>query len=170
MMTTAKSNHNEKKEVEVEEGESEESNARQLTRLVLVGIASGLSAYGTNFLHTLFPYALIAIAVVLIGGYPVFKETILSLRRFRISMEVSMAVAIIASLLVGQFAVSVLITFFVLLSEYIENYAVDKGRQTIILLEKSAPKRALVRRNGVEREVEVQSLETNDIVLVKDGE
>lgn len=151
-------------------GEERESNARQITRLVLVGSAAGLSAFGTYLLHVMFPYDIIAIGAVLLGGYPVFKETILSLRHFRISMEVSMAVAIIASLLVGQFAVSVLITFFVLLSEYIENYAVDKGRETIVLLEKSAPKKALVRRNGLEKEVDVQSLKPNDIVIVRDGE
>lgn len=147
-----------------------ESKAKQITRLALVGIASGVSAYGTYFLHTLFPYDLIAIIAVLLGGYPVFKETILSLRHLRISMEVSMAVAIVASLLAGQFAVSLLITFFVLLSEYIEDYAVDKGRQTIVLLEKSAPKRALVRRSGLEREVQAQTLQPNDIVIVREGE
>src|SRR5579884_241487 len=165
--TESKEKQTKSKHDEAEEGESE---TRQITRLVLVGIASGVSAYGTYFLHNLFPYDIIAIVAVLLGGYPVFKETILSLRHFRISMEVSMAVAVIASLLVEQFAVSVLITFFVLLSEFIEDYAVDKGRQTIVLLEKSAPKKALVRRNGIEKEVDVQSLETNDIVLVKDGE
>ncbi len=165
--TESKEKQTKSKHDEAEEGESE---TRQITRLVLVGIASGVSAYGTYFLHNLFPYDIIAIVAVLLGGYPVFKETILSLRHFRISMEVSMAVAVIASLLVEQFAVSVLITFFVLLSEFIEDYAVDKGRQTIVLLEKSAPKKALVRRNGIEKEVDVQSIETNDIVLVKDGE
>ena len=150
--------------------EVSESKTRQVIRLVLVGIASSISAYGTYFLHTFSPYDIVAIVAVLLGGYPVFKETILSLRHFHINMEVSMALAIIASLLVGQFAVSVLITFFVLLSEYIEDYAVDKGRQTIVLLEKSVPKSALVRRNGLEQEVDVQSLQTNDIVIVRDGE
>jgi heavy metal translocating P-type ATPase len=152
------------------EEEDEESKARKITRLVLVGSIAGLSAFATYVFHTLFPYDIIAIAAVLLGGYPVFKETILSLRHVRINMEVSMAVAIIASLLLGQFAVSVLITFFVLLSEYIEDYAVDKGRQTIVLLEKSAPKKALVRRSGIEQEVDVQTLEENDIVIVRQGE
>lgn len=152
------------------DGDESESKTRQVTRLALVGIASATSAYGTYLLHALFPYDVIAIVAVLLGGYPVFKETILSLRHFRISMEVSMAIAIVASLLVGQLTVSVLITFFVLISEYIEDYAVDKGRQTIVLLEKSAPKKALVRRSGVEHEVDVQSLEPGDIVLVRDGE
>src|SRR5208282_3289740 len=55
-------------------------------------------------------------------------------------------------------------------SEYVETYAVDKGRQTIILLERSAPKRALVKRNGAEIEVDTQTLQPNDIVIVRDGD
>ncbi len=152
------------------EPEQKESNAIEITRLVLVGIVATLSGIATYEYHILFPFDHVAIITVLLGGYPVFKETILSLRHGRINMEVSMAVAIVASLLLRQFAVSVLITFFVLLSEYIEEYAVDKGRQTIVLLEKSAPKRALVRRNGSEAELDIRSIQPNDIVIVRDGD
>lgn len=116
------------------------------------------------------PIDFVAIIATLLGGYPVYKETFQALRHGHVNMEVSMAVAIFASLAVGQYTVSVVITFFVLLSEYIETYAVDKGRQTIILLEKSAPKKALVRRNGTETEIGVQDLRPNDIVIVRDGE
>ena len=150
--------------------EQRESKAKEITRLVLVGFIATLSGIATYEFHILFPFDYFAIATVLLGGYPVFKETILSLRHGRINMEVSMAVAIIASLLLRQFAVSVLVTFFVLLSEYIEQYAVDKGRQTIVLLEKSAPKKALVRRNGSEIELAIRSIEPNDIVIVRDGD
>ena len=116
------------------------------------------------------PIDFIAIVATLLGGYPVYRETFQALRHGHINMEVSMAVAIFASLALGQFTVSVVITFFVLLSEYIEEYAVDKGRQTIVLLERSVPKKALVRRNGTEIEVDAQSLQPNDIVIVRDGE
>ncbi|MHB1908446.1 MAG: heavy metal translocating P-type ATPase [Nitrososphaerales archaeon] len=150
--------------------ESEENKLTQVARLVLVGASAALSAYGTYVARAAFPYDIIALASVLLGGYPVFKETVVSLGNKRINMEVSMAVAIVASLLLEQFFVSVLVTFFVLLSEYIENYAVDKGRETIVLLEKSAPKSALVRRNGIESEVDVQSLKSNDTVIVRSGE
>jgi P-type Cu+ transporter len=92
------------------------------------------------------PFEAVAVAATLLGGYPVYKETLQSLRHGHVNMEVSMTVAIFASLILGQFTVSVVITFFVLLSEYIETYAVDKGRQTITLLEMSAPRLALVRR------------------------
>jgi P-type E1-E2 ATPase len=72
---------------------------------------------------------------------------------------------------VVQFAVFVFITFFFLLSGYIEDYSVDDGRQTIVLLEKSAPRRAPVRRkDGLEQEVDVQRLRPKDIVIVREGE
>src|SRR4029077_8998260 len=87
-----------------------------------------------------------------------------------INMEVSMTVAIVASLLVAQFTAAVVVTFFVLLSEFIESYAVDKGRATIVKLEKSIPRRALVRRNGVEVEIEVDTIAPREVVVVRDGE
>jgi heavy metal translocating P-type ATPase len=145
-----------------------ENTRNDVIRLCLMASVAGISltALGKPFE----PVDLLAIAAVFIGGFPVYKETFDSLRHGHVNMEVSMAIAIFASLAVRQFAVSVLITFFVLLSEYIENYAVDKGRATIELLEKTAPKKALVRSNGREVEVETRSLVQNDIVIVRDGE
>ena len=81
-----------------------------------------------------------------------------------------MTVAIIASLLIGQFTPAVVIAFFVILAEFIEGYAVDKGRATIVQLEKSTPKMALVRRGDSETEVDPQTLTPNDLVIVRDGE
>src|SRR5208283_3957291 len=148
--------------------EHEESKSRRLLRLAIIGIAALLSWIG--IWRAFLPIDFIAILAALVGGYPVYKETFSALRHGHVNMEVSMTVAIFASLAVGQYTVSVVITFFVLLSECIETYAVDKGRQTITLLEKSAPKKALVRRNGTEIEVDTQALQPNDIVIVRDGD
>jgi len=151
------------------ESESEDVNTRaDLVRLCIIAVAAVSS--GIGIWRQLLPIDVVAIAATLLGGYPVYKETATALRHGQVNMEVSMAVAIFASLLVGQFTVAVVITFFVLLSEYIETYAVDRGRQTIILLEKSAPKVALVRRGGHEEEVDVGRLEPRDVVIVRDGE
>jgi Cd2+/Zn2+-exporting ATPase/Cu+-exporting ATPase len=148
--------------------EHKEKTSKELLRLTLMGFAALLSWIGTW--HAFLPIDFIAILATLVGGYPVYKETFGALSHGHVNMEVSMTVAIVASLAIGQYTVSVVITFFVLLSEYIEAYAVDKGRQTIVLLEKSAPKRALVRRKGTEIEVDTQALQRNDIVIVRDGE
>ncbi len=151
-------------------GEPEDGNTRaDVVRLTIMAVAavSSWSGIWGKFL----PIDVVAIAATLLGGYPVYKETLRALRHGHINMEVSMAVAIFASLFVRQFTVSVVITFFALLSEYIETYAVDKGRQTILLLERSAPRLALVRREGeAEVQVDPRSLAPNDVVIVRDGE
>ena len=148
--------------------EHAESKSRERLRLALMGVAALVSWIG--IWRMFLPIDFIAILATLVGGYPVYKETFGALRHGHVNMEVSMTVAIFASLAVGQYTVSVVITFFVLLSECIETYAVDKGRQTITLLEKSAPKKALVRRNGTEIEVDTRTLQPNDIVIVRDGD
>ncbi|MDA4113054.1 MAG: cation-translocating P-type ATPase [Thaumarchaeota archaeon] len=154
---------------QTESAEHESGNTRfdlvRLSAMAVVALASGIGIY-----LRILPFEIVAIAATLVGGYPVYKETLESLRHGHINMEVSMAVAIFASLILGQFTVSVVVTFFVLLSEYIETYAVDKGRQTIVLLERSAPRLALVRRGGSEVEVDVLSLVPNDVVIVREGE
>src|SRR5207245_1362199 len=116
------------------------------------------------------PVDIVAIAATLLGGYPVYRETLRALRHGHVNMEVSMAVAIFASLIARQFTVSVVITLFALLSEYIETYAVDKGRQTILLLERSALTLALVEREGEEVQVDPRSLAPHDVVIVREGE
>src|SRR5256884_5922521 len=131
-------------------------NRNDEIRLVLMGVAALVSYLG--LLHGITTIDVVAIGASIIGGYPVFVETFRALRHRSINMEVSMAVAIVASLLVAQFTAAVVVTFFVLFSEFIEAYAVDKGRATIVKLERSIPRRALVRRDGKEIETAVESL------------
>src|SRR6266700_7871359 len=143
-------------------------NREDEIRLFLMGVAALFSYLG--FWRGFIPIDLVAIGATLIGGYPVFMETFHSLRHRSINMEVSMTVAIVASLLVAQFTAAVVVTFFVLPSEFIESYAVDKGRETILKLEKSMPRRALVRRNGAEVETDVETIQSGEVVIVRDGE
>ncbi len=143
-------------------------NREDEIRLFLMGVAALFSYLG--FWRSFSPIDFVAIGATLVGGYPVFVETFHSLRHRSINMEVSMTVAIVASLLVGQFTAAVVVTFFVLLSEFIEAYAVDKGRATIVKLERSIPRRALVRRDGKEIETDVESIQPGETVIVRDGE
>ncbi len=148
--------------------ESQPESRKNEIRLVLMGVAALVSYLGV--LRALGPIDVVAIGATLIGGYPVFVKTLQSLRHRSINMEVSMTVAIVASLLVAQFTAAVVVTFFVLLSELIESYAVDKGRATIVKLERSIPRRALVRRKGAEVETDVETIQSGEVVIVRDGE
>lgn len=66
-----------------------------------MGAVSALSAEGTYVLHTLFPYDIITIVVILLRGYLVYKKDPLS-KKLADQQGVSMAVAIIVSLLVSS--------------------------------------------------------------------
>ncbi|HKM79249.1 MAG TPA: cation-transporting P-type ATPase, partial [Candidatus Bathyarchaeia archaeon] len=141
---------------------------KELLRLTLMGLAALFSWLGL-WRHFL-PIDLVALASTLIGGYPIYKETFESLRHKKINMEVSMALAIFASLLIGQFTAAAVIAFFVILAELLEEMAVDKGRATILRLEEATPKTALVKRTGVEVSVDLRTLSAGEIVIVRDGE
>src|SRR5437016_2519025 len=120
-------------------------NREDEIRLSLMGLAALFSYLG--LWRSFSPIDFVAIGATLVGGYPVFVETFHSLRHRSINMEVSMTVAIVASLLVGQFTAAVVVTFFVLLSEFIEAYAVDKGRATIVkLVEEAESRKAPIQR------------------------
>lgn len=142
--------------------------SKELLRLSLMGLAALASWIG--IWRQFLPVDLIAIIATLVGGYPIYKETFHSLAHKQINMEVSMALAIIASLVVGQYTASVVIAFFVILAEFLETYAVDTGRATIYKLEKSAPKKALVIRDGREIEVDWHNLTAGDHVIVRAGD
>ncbi|HXT82824.1 MAG TPA: HAD-IC family P-type ATPase, partial [Verrucomicrobiae bacterium] len=140
------------------------------------------------WLHEL-PSALISNLVIIITvvtcGYPIFKESFSALKKGRINMELSMVIAIIASLLLLQFLPAIVITFFALLSEFIEGLIVEKGRKNIELLYKRAPKKAIVKReqnsmaNNSENtmtkiikqeEIPIEKVKINDVIIVREGD
>jgi heavy metal translocating P-type ATPase len=144
------------------------SDRKEIIRLILMGFAAVVSWLG--LWRPYFPIDLVALGSTLIGGYPIYKETFQSLLHRRINMEVSMAIAIFASLLIGQFTAAAVIAFFVILAERLEEMAIDKGRATILKLEAVTPKTALVKRNDKEVSVDLRTLSTGEIVVVRDGE
>ena len=118
------------KEHAAERDEPEEGNTRaDRVRLLIMAVAAVSSGLGVW--HASSPHDVVAVAATLLGGYPVYVETLRSLSHRHINMEVSMTIAIVAS---SSLAIlpAVVITFFVLLSEYIETFAVDRGRATIV--------------------------------------
>lgn len=159
----------------------EEPENKKLEILRLAGMATIIVLIG--WMHLLQPTWLgniVVVISVLAGGYPIFKESFFALRKGRVNMELSMVIAIVASLALYQFLPAIVITFFALLSEFIEGYIVEKGRKNIQLLYNLSPRKAIIKRNnknGDEESVTVTTLETpidevrlGDIVIVREGD
>jgi len=116
------------------------------------------------------PFDVVAVLATLIGGIPVFRETIESIRNRTLNMEASMSIGAIASLAVGEFIPAAVIIFFALFAEELESLTMSRGRQAIGNLVAEAPKMAIVRREGVEVSVPAESVRVKEIVIVKPGE
>ena len=84
----------------------------------------------------------LAFAATLVGGFPIFAEAWENLRKRRMTMELSMTIALVAALCIGQFFTALVIAFFVLFAELLECYTVSGGRRAIQKLIDSLPRQA----------------------------
>lgn len=150
------------------EKEHEHSHHKEdLIRIGAVAIALLLS--WMDVWKYIAPFDVIGILATLAGGYPMFKEAFENIRQRRMTMELSMSIAVIATLLIQQYFTGLVITFFVLLAEYLEHLLVSQGRNIIENLLALLPRRAVVRRGAAESELDVDEILPGDIVIVKPG-
>jgi Cd2+/Zn2+-exporting ATPase len=113
----------------------------------------------------------IYIAGILIGGYYFGREAIEELIYEReIGIELLMSVAAVVATAMGLAAEGATLVFLYSISEAAEGYTEEKTRAAIKALMDLAPKIALVRRDGVEREIPVEELEVGDVFIVKPGQ
>lgn len=112
---------------------------------------------------------LIALVATLAGGYPIFKEAVANLLARRMTMELSMTIALAAALAIGEFFTALVIVLFVLVAEVLEGLTVGRGRRAIKDLLDLLPQQAVVRRDGGTQEVGAAEVRVGDVVLVKPG-
>src|SRR5438093_3609293 len=112
----------------------------------------------------------LAFAATLIGGFPIFKEAWENLRKRRMTMELSMTLALVAALCIGQFLTALVIVFFVLFAEMVEGYTVGSGRRAIQTLIDALPRQVRVRRDGEERELDTNKVVAGEIIIIRPGE
>lgn len=149
-----------------------EKENKKLEILRLAGVASVTVIIAwLRLLQPLWLADAIIVLTVIIGGYPLFKESFYALKKGRVSMELSMVIAIVAALALSQFLPAIVITFFALLSEFVEGFIVKKGRKNIQTLYDLAPRKAIVKRRGGQvGTVEVNEVKVGDIVIVREGD
>ena len=87
----------------------------------------------------------------------------------RMTMELSMSIAIIAAAAIGEFFTALVITLFVLVAEVLEGMTVGRGRKAIRDLLEFLPREVSVRRDGAIRSVSAEQLALGDAVLVAPG-
>jgi len=111
----------------------------------------------------------LALAGIAIGGFPIFKEAISDLLKGRMTMELSMTIALAAASAIGEFFTALLITLFVLIAEIIEGMTVGRGRRAIRRLLDLLPQSVEVRSDGQVGPRALAEVRIGDLVLVRPG-
>lgn len=136
-------------------------------RIVLVTLAA--AAVWFRLWEPVSAISVVGVAGLLIGGWPIFKEAFDNSIARRMTMELSMTIAIVSAAVISELFTALVITLFVLVAEVLEGMTVSRGRSAIRDLLDFLPRAVTVRRAGVINEVDANSLAVGDAVLVDPG-
>ncbi len=139
----------------------------ELGRILLVALGATLT--WLNIWSSVGDLKLISLIIAMVGGYPIFREALAALLNRKMTMELSMTIAIVAALAIGESFTSLVIILFVLVAEVLEHLTVSRGRRAIGDLLQLLPGRAVVVRDATTQEIPIAALKRGDVVLVKPG-
>jgi heavy metal translocating P-type ATPase len=139
----------------------------EVLRVVFVALAA--AAVWFHLWEPFHRVSVIGLAATLIGGYPIFKEAFENIIERRMTMELSMTIALVSALAIGEFFTALVITAFVLAAEILEGLTVGRGRRAIEDMLDFLPQTASVLRNDQVLEVETNTIVPGEIVLIRPG-
>ena len=114
--------------------------------------------------------SIIGLVALIFVAWPIFREAAENLMARRMTMELSMTIAIVAAAAIAEMFTALVVTLFVLVAEELEHMTVARGRLAIRELVDFMPKEARVRRDGQLVTLAVAELVPGDLVLVSPGE
>ena len=111
----------------------------------------------------------LAVVGLVVGCWPVLAEAWEDLRARRMTMELSMLLAIVAAAAIGEWVTALVITAFVLAAEILEDLSMDRGRDALAALADFLPATVQVRDGDSVRELPLGDLTPGRVVVVSPG-
>jgi len=111
----------------------------------------------------------LALAATLFGGYLRFIAGFKDIVHRKITVNVFVAVALVATIAVGEFRPAAVIVFIMAVAGALETYTLDKTRRSIRNLLDLTPKTATIRRDEAEATIPVNEVQVGDTVVVRPG-
>jgi Cd2+/Zn2+-exporting ATPase len=109
------------------------------------------------------------IAAYVFGGWDISQHAWHAIKEKHFDTDLLMVMAALGAAFLGEFAEGALLLFLFSLGHALEERALDRARAAVRALADLAPKTALVRRDGKEQELPVESLQLEDVVIVRPG-
>lgn len=110
------------------------------------------------------------LAIIVVGGAPLLIETAQQLWRREFGVDLLAALAIIGSVLLGEYLAGAIIVLMLSGGEALESFALRRARRSLSTLAERAPRVAHLVVDGELRTVSADSVEVGALVMVKPGE
>jgi Cd2+/Zn2+-exporting ATPase len=133
---------------------------------VCLGIGLGLQLSGMSPAGWVLAY----VVSVALSGPQTARRAWTSLAAGRLDIHVLMMVAVAGAIALGEWAEGASVVFLFALAQVLEGRAMERARGAIRALMDLAPAEALVRRDGTDRTLPIDSVVVGDIVIVRPGE
>ena len=138
-----------------------------LFEFVLTGLNPAVASVLTHPLTLADGLFLVAIAL---SGYPVVRGGYYSARNRSLDIDLLMGTAIIAATGIGYFVEAATLAVLFSIAELLEDYSMDRARDSLRELMELSPDEATVRRKGEEVTVPAEAVAVGETVVVRPGE
>lgn len=140
-----------------------------LGRLCAVGSLAAVSAVSSGVGGPSWLTIVACVGGLVLGCWPIVRAALDDIRARRMSMELSMLLAIVAAALIGEWVTALVITAFVLAAEILEDLTMDRGRDALTRLMGFLPSVVQVREGSRLRSTQLADVRVGDVVVVFPG-
>lgn len=137
--------------------------------MAIAAVAGAVLASWLGLSHLIARFDVISLLATAFGGLPIFREAWEAVRERRMTMELSMTIALVAATLIGEFFTAAVIVLFVLVAELIEDLTVLRGGRAIKDLLNFLPATVFIQQGNNIEEVSLAAVKPGDIVVAKPG-
>ncbi|WP_058991469.1 cation-translocating P-type ATPase [Haloarcula sp. CBA1127] len=110
------------------------------------------------------------LGAVAVSGVPVVRSGYYSAKNLSLDIDLLMGTAIIAATGIGYFVEAATLAVLFSIAELLEDYAMDRARDSLRELMELSPDEATVMRGGEEMTVPADEVEVGEIVVVRPGD
>jgi len=123
-----------------------------------------------GWLNNILPFDVALISVVISGTPIVFEAAKALIQEFDIKAGILVSIALIASVAIGEYFAAGEIAVIMMIGEILEDRTIRKAQESVKKLLQLAPPVARIRTSSGEKEVSIEDVKIDDVILVKPGE
>jgi Cd2+/Zn2+-exporting ATPase len=110
------------------------------------------------------------VLATVVSGVPVIRGGYYSAKNASLDIDLLMGTAIVAATAIGYFVEAATLAVLFSIAELLEDYAMDRARNSLRELMELSPEEATVRRNGEETTVPAAEVAVGETVVIRPGE